>query len=136
MKGRIVGSLFALPFFGVGVWMLWSVGNTFYESREMQHWAQVDARIITAGYEIRSGDDSDTYEAYARYSYSYGGGLYTGDRVTIAGGGDNIGDYQTDMGNALSAKLARGQPVTVRVNPEDPSQSIIDPGIRCCRDAD
>lgn len=130
MKGRIVGSLFALPFFGVGVWMLWSVSNTFYESWDMQQWAQVEARLITAGYETHTGDDSDTYKAYARYSYSYGGGLYTGDRVTIAGGGDNIGDYQTDMGSALSAKLARGQPVTVWVNPDQPSQSIIDPGIR------
>ena len=130
MKGRIVGSLFALPFFGVGVWMLWSVSNTFYESWDMQQWVQVEARLITAGYETHSGDDSDTYEVYARYSYSYGGGLYTGDRVTIAGGGDNIGDYHTDMGSALSAKLARKQPVTVWVNPDEPSQSIIDPSIR------
>jgi hypothetical protein len=130
MKGRIVGSLFALPFFGVGVWMLWSVSTTFYEAWEMQRWAQVEARLITAGYETHSGDDSDTYKAYARYSYSYGGNRYTGDRVTIAGGGDNIGDYHTDMGSALSAKLARGQPVTVRVNSEEPWQSIIDPSIR------
>ena len=107
MKGKIVGSLFALPFFGVGVWMLWSVSNTIYSAWDMQHWAQVEARLITAGYETHSGDDSDTYKAYARYSYSYGGNQYTGDRVTIAGGGDNIGDYHTDMGSALSAKLAR-----------------------------
>jgi hypothetical protein len=130
MKGRIAGSLFALPFFGVGVWMLWSVGNTIHSAWEMQHWAPVEARLITAGYETRPGDDSDSYEAYAQYSYSYGGGSYTGNRVTIAGGGDNIGDYQTDMGNALRAQLARGQSVTVRVNPDEPSQSIIDPAIR------
>ena len=130
MKGRILISLFALPFFGVGVWMLWSVSNTFYDAWQMQNWAQVEARLITAGYETHSGDDSDTYEAYARYTYSYGGGIYTGDRVGIASGGDNIGDYQADTGNALSALLARSQPVTVRVNPEDPSQSIIDPTVR------
>jgi hypothetical protein len=130
MKGRIVGSLFAMPFFGVGVWMLWSISNTIYSAWDMQHWAEVEARLITAGYETNRGDDSDTYKAYARYSYSYGGGLYEGDRVTIAGGGDNIGDYHTDMGNALSALLARGEPVTIRVNPEQPSQSIIDPSIR------
>ena len=130
MKGRILISLFALPFFGVGVWMLWSVSSTFYDAWQMQNWALVEARLITAGYETHSGDDSDTYEAYARYTYSYGGGIYTGDRVGIASGGDNIGDYQTDTGNALSALLARSQPVTVRVNPENPSQSIIDPTVR------
>lgn len=130
MKGRIVGSLFALPFFGVGVWMLWSVSNTIYSAWEMQHWAQIEAQLITAGYETHPSDDSDTYEAYARYAYSYGGARYTGDRVTISGGGDNIGDYQTDMGNSLSARLTRGQPVTIWVNPDEPSQSIIDPRIR------
>jgi hypothetical protein len=130
MKGKIVGTLFALPFFGVGVWMLWSISNTIYSAWEMQHWVQVEARLITAGYETRRGDDSDTYEAYARYSYSYGGNLYTGDRVTISSGGDNIGDYQTNIGSSLSGKLARGHPVIIRVDPDEPWRSIIDPGIR------
>ena len=42
MKGKIVVSLFALPFFSVGVWMLWSVGNTFVDAYQMQSWVQVD----------------------------------------------------------------------------------------------
>jgi hypothetical protein len=130
MKGRIFGTLFALPFFGIGVWMLWSIGSTAYDAWRMQQWAPVEARLITAGYESHSGDDSTTYEAYARYSYSFGGGLYTGDRVTIAGGADNIGDYQADMGRALSGTLARGESITIFVNPEAPPQSIIDPSIR------
>ena len=130
MKGKIFTTLFGLPFFGVGVWMLWSVGNTIHDAWQMQHWAQVEARLISAGYETRSGDDSDTYKAYARYTYSYNGGVYTGNRVTISGGADNIGDYQQDMGRALSGRLARGEPITVHVNPDEPSQSIIDPSIR------
>ena len=130
MKGRIFGTLFALPFFSIGVWMLWSISSTVFDAWRMQQWAPVEAQLMTAGYESHSGDDSTTYEAYARYSYTFGGAHYTGDRVTIAGGADNIGDYHIDMGNTLSGKRARGETVTIRVDPEAPSQSIIDPGIR------
>ena len=130
MKGKIFATLFALPFFGVGVWMLWSVGSTINDAWQMQRWEQVEARLITAGYETRSGEDSDTYLAYARYSYTLRGTTYTGDRVTIASGADNIGDYQQDMGNALSAALARGETITVYVDPAEPWESIVDPSVR------
>ena len=130
MKGRIFVTLFALPFCGVGVWMLWSIGIMFHDAWRMQDWDPVPARLITAGYETHSGDDSDSYEAYARYTYRHRGQPYTGDRVALSGGADNIGDYQTDLGNHLSALRARGEPVTVWVNPDAPWESVIDRDIR------
>lgn len=130
MKGRIFITLFALPFFGVGVWMLLSVGGTFHDAWRMSGWEPVQAQLSAAGYETHSGDDSDTYEAYATYSYRYRGRPFTGDRVALAGGADNIGDYQVDTGNRLSAMHARGEPITVWVNPDAPAESIIDRGIR------
>ena len=130
MKGRIFVTLFALPFFGVGVWMLWSVGTTFHDAWRMQSWQPVPAQLTAAGYETHSGDDSDTYKAYASYSYRYGAQTYTGDRVGLAGGGDNIGSYQTDIGNRLSRMHSRGESITVWVDPDAPAQSIIDRSIR------
>ena len=130
MKGRLFMTLFALPFFGVGVWMLLSVSTTFHDAWRMQGWDPVAAQLAAAGYETHSGDDSDTYEAYAQYSYQYRGQDYYGDRVGLAGGADNIGNYQVDTGNRLSAIRASGQPITVWVNPEAPGQSIIDRSIR------
>ena len=50
MKGKIFMTLFALPFFGTGVWMLWSVSNAFVESYQMQSWIQVEARLLSGGY--------------------------------------------------------------------------------------
>ena len=129
MKGRILVSLFALPFFSVGVWMLWSVSSTFYEAYQMRSWVPVEARITSAGYTTSSGD-SDTYEAYAKYTYTYGGEYLTGNRVTISSGGDNIGDYQTDMGNRLGRAQAQGQMVTVFVDPGQPRRAIVDRSIR------
>ena len=115
MKGRILVTLFALPFFGVGAGMLWSIGSTVHDAWRMQDWQPVPARLASAGYETHSGDDSDTYEAYARYTYEYRGRAYAGDRVGLSGGADNIGDYQTDLGNQLRRLHARGEPVTAWV---------------------
>ncbi len=130
MKGKLILFLFALPFFGVGVWMAYSIVSNIAESTQMQNWAQVDAKLLRAGYETHSGDDSNTYEAYAEYTYGYGGQYYTNDRVAIAGGADNIGDYQTDIGRRLSAALGRGDNIPVYVNPDHPSESIIDSTLR------
>ena len=130
MKGRIIGSLFALPFFGVGVWMLWSVSSTLYDAYQMQDWVQVEARLSSAGYRTHSGEDSDTYEAYATYSYAYQGQRYTGRRVSLAEGADNIGDYQRDIGRNLSRAQASGEAILVYVDADNPADSIIDRGVR------
>ena len=130
MKGKILLFLFALPFFSVGVWMGYSIGSAFYESYQMQQWHVVPATLTSAGYNSHPGDDSTTYEAYARYTYVIDGQHYSGDRVSISGGSDNIGDYQQDTGSYLSGLLVRGESVSIYVNPNDPSISIIDPTIR------
>ncbi len=130
MKGKIVLFLFALPFFSVGVWMAYSIGSGMADSWQMQNWAEVNAKLLRAGYERYSGDDSDTYEAYAEYTYSYGGQHYTNDRVAIAGGADNIGDYQTDLGGKLSRAMNAGEEIPVYVNPDNPADSVVDRTLR------
>ncbi|RZV35981.1 MAG: DUF3592 domain-containing protein [Chromatiales bacterium] len=130
MKGKIFTSIFALPFAGVGVWMLWSISTTVLDAWEMRAWLPAEAQVISAGYTTGSGDDSDTYEAYAEYRYYWNGQTYTGDRVSISSGGDNIGDYQTETGRRLSAAQRSGQPVTVYVNPDQPSEAIVNRDIR------
>jgi len=126
MKARILVSLFALPFAAVGVWMLWSVGSTVCDAWQMRDWVQVEASLSAGGYETHD----DTYEAFARYEYTYGGRTYSGDRVGIAGGADNIGDYQRDLGRKLGNAHAGGQPILVFVDPDEPSQAVIDRDIR------
>ncbi len=73
MKGKIILLLFALPFFGVGVWMTYSISGNLSNAWQMKQWQSVEATLTRAGYETHSGDDSDTYEAYAEYRYSFGG---------------------------------------------------------------
>jgi len=130
MKARIFVSLFAMPFAAVGAWMLWSVGNTFHDAWRMQDWVQVEAELLDAGYERHSGDDSDTFEAYARYAYSFHGRHYFGDRVSLSGGADNIGDYQEELGRNLQAAHGNGQHILVYVDPQQPADAVIDRGVR------
>ncbi len=130
MKGKIGLSLFGLPFFAVGVWMSWSIGSTFLDAQQMRDWQATPAQLQSAGYNTSRGDDSDTYEAYASYTYTFAGQTYSAKRVGINGGTDNIGDYQVDMGNRLSRVLAAREPITVFVNPEHPAEAIIDRELR------
>ena len=130
MKGRIFMFVFALPFFGVGVWMGYSAGSNLVDAWQMRQWVAIEGFLLRGGYETHSGDDSDTYKAYADYTYHYGGQKFSNDRVAIAGGADNISDYQQDMGRRLSGIQNRGESLVIYVNPDRPSDSIIDRSIR------
>ena len=118
--------LFALPFAGFGTWMLWLIGSELSDARAMRDWQSVTAELERAGVETRRGDDSDTYLAYATYRYTYAFVSYTGSRVSISSGADNIGSYQRDLGKRLAAALARNEPIVVWVDPDEPSSSVID----------
>ena len=130
MKGRILLCLFALPFFGVGAWMGYSIAGHLNDAWRMQDWIPVAATLTRAGYESHADDDGTTYEAYAQYTYTYEGRVYVGERVAIAVGADNIGDFQQELGARLSAAMARRETVTVYVNPALPSEAIIDRSLR------
>jgi hypothetical protein len=110
--------------------MAYSIGSELIEASNMRQWEPVRATLQRAGYEAHSGDDSDTYEAYAQYTYEFGGQNYTGSRVSISGGADNIGDFQTNLGNSLSQAMGRGEMITVYVNPDSPQLAIVDRSIR------
>ncbi len=129
MKGRILAILFALPFIGIGGWMAWSIGKIVHDAVEMQSWEPVQATLTSAGYTTNRGE-SDTWEAYAEYSYRFDDRPYVGFRVTIDSGADNIGNYHRNMGDRLRAVMASGQSITVWVDPDNPQDSIIDREIR------
>jgi hypothetical protein len=130
MKGKLLGSLFALPFFSVGVWMLWSVATTMMAAWQMNDWVQTEAHLTRGGYETHSGDDATTYKAFASYQYAFDGQQYQGDRVSLSAGADNIGSYQLDIGRNLQNAQAAGKNILVYVDPQHPANAVIDRGVR------
>jgi hypothetical protein len=130
VKRKIFLLLFALPFFGVGVWMLISISTHLVDAWQMRHWEPVQAALSNAGYETVPGDDSTSYEAFAQYTYRFDNQEYSSNRVAIAGGADNIGDYQMDLGRRLGGAWSRGESIVVFVNPDAPHESIVDRELR------
>lgn len=96
----------------------------------MQEWELVKAYVVKGGTESHSGDDSTTYEAYAEYTYRYNGNTYTGTRVAIDDGADNIGDFQEELGGRLSRAAGRPDGIEVYVNPEDPGEAVVERDMR------
>lgn len=130
MKSKVFLALFALPFLGIGLWMLYSISSNMLDASRMQSWDTVPAQVITGGYNSNRGDDSTTYEAYGTFRYTYKGREYTSERVAISGGSDNIGDFQKDLGNRLSRAARNKKPIDAYVNPKNPSDAIISRDLR------
>ena len=131
IKSRWLLMLFGLPFAGVGVGMLlMMVLPTLLEARQMQHWHEGQAQLTRAGVEVRRGDDSTTYLAYADYRYTYQDKNYTGSRVAINGSADNLGDFQQQLGWRLERAYEEGRPVAVYINPGNPAQAVLNRELR------
>ncbi len=92
----------------------------------MSAWPTTEAIIHES--ELRRSDDS--YNATARYSYSWEGTHYEGYRVALSRTADNIGDFQEETAGILKAAKVDERPLPVHVNPENPSESILFPQLR------
>jgi hypothetical protein len=131
LRKRWVLVLFSLPFAGVGIgFLFWGVIPSIWESRQMQGWELGYAQLIDAGVRTHYSDDGETYQAYATYTYEFIGQHYRGERVGINTGSDNVGDFHQDVGGKLERALRNGEPVPVWVNPEDPSQAVLNRDLR------
>lgn len=124
MKGKTLLVLFALPFFAIGVWMLWSISAMFLDVWQTNSWVQTEAYLTRGGYESHSGSDATTFEAFAAYNYEVDGRQYQGNRVTLSSGSDNIGSYQQDIGNDLRLAASSDDSIQIFVDPQNPSNSV------------
>lgn len=123
--------LFSLPFAGVGIsFLLFSIIPSLYEWQQMKTWPQVEAQLQEAGLSVNRGDDSDSYQAYARYTYRYQMQDYAGERVAIMGGSDNIGDFQQNLAHQLEQARNNQRPVPAWVNPDEPTEAVLNRDMR------
>jgi hypothetical protein len=122
--------LFALPFAGIGVGALvWGASDVLTWQRTSA-WTAVPATLLTVVLEEHDGDDSMTYEATATYSYEYAGQDYTGTRVAIGSGADNVGSFQRDLYWQLRTAQERGAPTVAYVDPQNPASAVLNRDLR------
>lgn len=116
--------LFALPFAAVGTFMAWLLLVSLWSHAAMVKWQEVPMRILSVSLEEQHGD-STTYRVEARYAYRYGGRDYTGMRVGLHGGSDNLGDWQRRVYWELRESRDSGRDFYGYVNPAAPQESIL-----------
>lgn len=123
-------AIFGLPFFAVGVYFLFTTLFSFYDVMRMASWPQVQGMLTAAELRSSTSDNTTTYRATARYRYRVGGVDYSGERVAIHGGGDNVGDFQQQLGGRLERMYLNRQPVTVYYNSSDPNDAVLNRDLR------
>ncbi|MGV3683426.1 MAG: DUF3592 domain-containing protein [Acidovorax sp.] len=123
--------LFGTPFAAVGLGLLLlSVLPTMYDWTTMQGWQPVQATLVSAETVASRGSKSTTYSVKAEYRYRVAGQEYTGRRVAINSGSDNVGEFHQELGARLEAAQRTGTPVQAWVNPGDPSEAVLDRSLR------
>ncbi len=117
--------MFALPFAAVGVGMGVWLASTLVTYLSARSWVETPATIIRTDLKVHHGRKSTTYEVTAEYRYDFGGRKYTGNRVGLASGPDNIGSFHQNAYRELSDCQKSGTPFPCFVNPADPAQALL-----------
>jgi len=129
-SGRLLvvfGLVFLLVGAGFGVFGL---GASVLDWARMRSWAPAPAEVLAANLERHRSDKSTTYRATATYRYQFQGRSYTSGRVGIGTSADNLGDWHQRQHQRLSDALRRHAPVTVWVNPSDPTEAVANRDLR------
>ncbi len=123
-KGQIGLILFGSIFVIVGLAVTKPVLITpLLKIEAAKAWGTASAVVVSSKVKTHEGDDGDTYSAYIAYRYEYNGREYIGDQYSFIGG--------SSSGYESKAEKVRqhppGKELTVYVNPENPSESVINP---------
>lgn len=122
--------LFGIPFAAVGIGMGVLLARTALAASRAGTWAETPARIVRAELAVSHGSDSTTYRAEAEYTYTFEGRTYTGTRVSLHGGSDNIGSFHQRVHQELAGYRDSGRPFRCYVNPANPSEALLYRGVR------
>ena len=128
-KRKVTGSallvIFALPFCAVSIFTGYKLLSTVVEWVKVSSWREVPAYITHADLEVHSDSDSTTKQVKARYRYHFEGKNYTGTRVSLHRGSDNIGSFQENVYQELEEHHRSGEAYRCFVNPDNPGESIL-----------
>jgi hypothetical protein len=119
LKAFFTALLFILCFGGVGALASWVIGATIYDAHRAESWVRVKADVTQA-----KGDVS--------YTYIWQGKPYVGSRIGtfVLGGTSQVDDWEARIDERVREATDKGKPITVWVNPENPSESMLDREIR------
>jgi hypothetical protein len=122
--------LFALPFACFGAFMGWRFFSAVATWRDAARWVETPAAITSLELKRHRGDEGGTsYSVKADYNYEFAGRNYSGDRVGLFSGSDNVSNYNQRLHARLKEQRKSGSGVCY-VNPFEPSEALLDRGMR------
>ena len=120
MKGKLGAVLlclvFAIPFGGVGAGATWAIATMIQDGLRARDWVLVKAEVTGP----------------ASYRYTFEGRAYDSERLGTfrLGGTSDVDDFDDRVASILAKGRDERKPITVWVNPDNPSEAMIDRAIR------
>jgi hypothetical protein len=120
LGAALVCLVFAAAFGGVGAGASYAIYRMVADGQRAQEWVGVKADVDSFG----SGK--------VEYHYTFRDARYRGNRLGVNpfGGTDDIDSWHADKFAMFSQAKTAKKPITVWVNPDDPSESMVDRDVR------
>jgi len=121
----------AIGFPAVGIYMTYRTARQLVNWQRAKGWVETPAALNELDLRVHGGEH-DTYEVVCRYTYEFNGVTYTGDRVGLSGGSDNIGSWHQATYERLKTYYdgVESNPATCWVNPRNPAEAVLDRSLR------
>ncbi len=123
-------AMFGLPFAGFAVFMAFKLGSMLWVGYDSQSWEAIPAKVLNAKLDSATSDGSTTYKVTAEYRYNYQGQVYESEKVGLVDDRDNFKSYHEEIYERLKKAKEQQKAIDCYVNPNDPSESLIDRTIR------
>lgn len=119
----LFGSVFILAGLAVGYFAYFPAVVDWWRSAE---WEETPCWIEKVELKAsRSSKGGSTHSVKAVYRYEFRGKTHRSERVSLLGGGDNMGDYQQEKFHQLERAKSANQAFPCLVNPEKPEEAIL-----------
>jgi len=118
-------AMFISVFFAVGLGITGWGAYCVFKSQKAAEWPTVEGRINSCEIKEASHDEETKWRVYVNYSYNVFDQQHQGDRVAF--GYSESSGYGAHA--SLHEKLSKARTVSVRYNPENPSESVLTYGL-------
>ena len=121
-KGRFVG---LLGLFLLSLWLVLHLSSNFYFSISSEHWPHATAHILSSGVYASGAGAGATFTPQVKYQFEANGKTYESSQIRYL----QKTFYNADAANEVESPYPVGRVVQVAFNPQDPSQSVLEPGV-------
>jgi len=123
-----VGVFLGLVFLAGGIFGAYGSSKMIVGFIASANWEEVPAELHEIKLKKHFGETT-TYSVQASYSYRFKGTYYTGSRVSLSSGSDNLGTYWQDLAHRLRGERSSNE-ASALVNPNNPTDAILDRTLR------